>query len=151
MTPPTPDWVAVDPSALGVTNALFLLRRDGLPDAYAPTITVSGGWQPAPVSLEDVADETLAKLRREGAYDVALLDRDAAASALEQTLALTIEVEGRTHLLRQVQAVRAYADPGNPGRAAVLLHTLSCTVDQAPAMTAELETYLASVEVDAGL
>jgi hypothetical protein len=148
---PSPLWSQVDPASVGVTNTLMLAKRTGLGDDYVPTIAVSGGWRVGVRSLEAVADESIAKLRAEGAEDVELIGRhledSATAPVVTQTIGATAGIDGRRYDLRQSQVVFGYLDLQHPERTAVLVHTLSCTYAQAPAMVAEFKDYVASVTV----
>lgn len=148
---PSPLWTRVDPGAVGVSHTLLLAKRTGLGDAYVPTIAVSGGWRVGVRSLEAVAEESLAKLRAEGAEDVELVGRHVedsrTAPVVTQTIGATAGIDGQRFDLRQSQVVYGYLDLEHPERMAVLVHTLSCTFAQAPAMVEEFRQYVASVTV----
>jgi hypothetical protein len=144
-------WEAVRPEALGVTNAAFLAVRRDTPGDYTPTITVSGDWREDGASLEQIGDESLVKLQREGLTDVELLKRKEVESehapALTQSLGGLLSVEGRTHDLRQAQAIHALVDVHDPGRRVVLVFTLTCTFAQWEAMGPEFQRFMASVDL----
>ena len=148
---PSPRWVPVDAAAVGVTHTFFLAKRTGLGEDYVPTIAVSGGWRTGVRSLEAVADESLAKLRAEGAEEVELVTRTVkdspTAPGVTQTIGALATIEGRRHDLRQSQVVLGYVDLGRPERMAVFIHTLSCTYKQAPTMVEEFRAYVRSIEV----
>jgi hypothetical protein len=151
ITLPSPLWAPVDAAAVGVTHTLFLAKRTGLGDAYVPTIAVSGGWRVGVESLDAIADESLAKLRAEGADEVELVERRHAGSetvpAVTQTLGAVAAIDGRRHDLRQTQVILGFVNLEHPDQTAVLIHTLSCTYRQAPAMVEEFEAYVASIAV----
>lgn len=146
---PSPAWQVVDPSDAGVTNVLFFAARGGVEGDFTPTLSVSGGWRPSTDTLTAIGDETLAKLRAEGADEVELVDRklleSPTAPGLTQTLGAIATIDGRRFDLRQTQVITGYVDLDQPGRTAIFLHTLTCTYKQAPAMVEEFRTYIASV------
>lgn len=153
---PSPAWKPTNPAAVGVTNALFFAMRADTPGDYTPTLTVSGGWRSPGVTVTQVADECLEKLRLEGLTDVELVRRREVESdhapAVAQTLAGTAVVEGVRHDIRQLQAVFGYVDVAS-GRTAVLIHSLTCTYAQEAHLAGEWRDYVASITVvaaDAG-
>ncbi len=149
---PHDSWEIVEPSSLGVHNvALLAVRRDLVEDAYTPTISVSGDWRTDGASLTDVAAESLAKIEAE-AEEVELLDRHEtpsdSAPVVSQVIGAVIHVDGVTHDLRQLQQIRGYVDLDDPGRLAVVIHTLTCTFAQFDEMGREFTDYLASIELN---
>lgn len=147
---PGPDWQAVAPESLGVQNAEFLaVRRNTDPD-YAPTITVSGGWRTDPATLDQIGDESLARLRQE-ASEVELLRRrdlgSPAAPAVLQEIGFTAAAEGHSFDLRQVEAIFGLLDVADQARRVVVIHTLTCTYGQVDLVLPEFKAYLASLEV----
>ncbi len=148
---PNDSWELVEPASLGVQNvALLAVRRGLVEDAYTPTITVSGDWRTDGATLTEVADESVAKVRSE-AEEVELLDRHEtpsdSAPVVSQVIGAVIHVDGATHDLRQVQQVRGYVDLDDPGRVAVVIHTLTCTFAQYEQMGREFTDYLGSIEL----
>lgn len=144
-------WEQVDPTAWGVRNAALLAVRRGLDDDYTPTITVSGDWRTDDVPVEQIADESVAKLVAEGASDVEVVGRRHVGGehtpAVLQTLGATIAAQGRRFDLRQLQVVSALVDVEHPERRIVLIYTLSCTYAQFDEMGREFQQLMASVEV----
>ncbi len=147
---PSQEWSPATAEELGIRNAAFVAVRKGFED-YTPLLTVSGDWRDDPATLPDIADESLLLARRQGATDVRLEARrevgGPAAPAVLQTLAATIEVDGRTLDLRQVQVLLALMDLDVPDHRAVIIHTLTCTAEQLEVLGDEFQAYLASVEV----
>lgn len=145
---PSPLWTPIDAEAVGVSHTLLLAKRTGLGDDYVPTIAVSGGWRVGVRSLEAIADESLAKLRAEGADEVELVERKVAGSetvpAVTQTLGAVAAIDGRRFDLRQTQVVLGFVNLQHPEQMAVLIHTLSCTYAQSPAMVEEFKQYVDS-------
>ena len=148
---PDDAWTPVDPESLGVRNAAFLAVRGGRPGGYHPTITVSGGWRADGASLEQVADESVEKLRREGAEEVELLQRRSMgterAPAVTQAIGAVAAVEGRRQDLRQAQVVQGLVDVEDPERRVVMIYTLTCTFAQWEQMVPQFQAFMASVEV----
>lgn len=148
---PNEHWEAVRPESLGVQNAAFLAVRRGASDDYAPTITVSGDWRADDATLEQIADESLAGLRAQGATEVELLQRREVgtehAPAVIQSLGALARAEGRTFDLRQAQAVMGLVDVDDPERRAVVIYSLTCAYAQFDEIGPEFQRFLASVEV----
>lgn len=148
---PGEQWVPVEPERVGVTNAAFLAVRGGTPGDYEPTITVSGGWRTDDATLEQIGDESLEKLRQEGATDVELVQRRVTESehapAVTQALGALVSVAGRTFDVRQAQVVQGLVDVHDPTKRAVVIYTLSCTYGQWEQMVPEFQQFMASVEV----
>ncbi|MGA8257512.1 MAG: hypothetical protein WB767_13140 [Nocardioides sp.] len=157
---PSADWRPVDAEALGVTNALFFAARTGPEgdtsdlDGFTPTLSVSGGWRADGASMTAIADESVAKLRAEGADEVELVRRRVVdsdtAPAVSQTIGAVATIDGQRYDLRQTQAVFGYVDLEHPDRVAVLVHTLTHTFKQEPEMVEEFRAYLESIEVAPG-
>lgn len=145
---PGPQWQPADPEALGVSNAAFLAVRSETTDEYTPTLSISGDLRPDNASVVDIADESVALLREQGS-DVRLLHRrevgEAEAPGVAQVMGLSIEVDGRTFDLRQAQVVSSMYDVEDPTRRAVLLFTLTCTVDQFDALVPEFQEFVRSI------
>lgn len=147
---PGPDWTPVRPEELGVENAAFLAVRRGLPGDYDPTITISGGLRTDDADVEQVADESVAKLRGQ-ARDVELVKRrrvgTEASPAVIQTLGAVIDYGGRSFDLRQLQVVQALVDVDQPARRVVLICTLTCTYAQYEQVAPEFQTFVGTIEV----
>lgn len=146
---PGPEWTAQDPDALGVPTAAFLaLRADPGDEGYAPVLTISGGWREDDVTVEQVGDESLAVLA-EQASDVRLVERSrhgsGRAPAITQLMAGTAVVDGRTHEMRQGQAITAMVDVEHPERAIVVLYTVTCTQQQFDVVGREFQDFMATV------
>lgn len=148
---PDEAWTPVDPESLGVRNAAFLAVRSGAAGEYHPTITVSGGWRSDDASLEQIADESVEKLRVEGAEEVELLQRRSMgtehAPAVTQAIGAVAAVEGRRQDLRQAQVVQGLVDVEDPTRRVVMIYTLTCTFAQWEQMVPQFQAFMASVEV----
>lgn len=146
-----PQWERVDPTAWGVRNAALLAVRRGLDDDYTPTIAVSGDWRTDGATVDQVADESVAKLQAEGASQVELVDRRRVggdnAPAVLQTIGAVAEIDGRTFDLQQLQVVNVLVDVTHAERRIVLIYTLSCTYAQLAAMGREFQQLMATVEV----
>ncbi len=151
---PNEEWAPVQPESLGVQNAAFLAVRRGLPGSYDPTLTVSGDWRNDGASLERIADESVSKLRVEGATEVELLQRKVIESehapAVTQSMGAVITTNGQTYDLRQAQAIQGLVDVEDPTRRVVVIYTLTCTYAQWEQMVPEFQQFMASVEIVPG-
>ena len=150
---PGPAWRSVEPASLGVTNAAFLAVRGGLPGGYEPTITISGDWRTDGATLEQIADESLVKLRAQ-ASEVELVKRGEVGSerapAIMQSIGAMATYEGRTFDLRQVQALTEIIAVEDPSRRAVTIYSLTCTYAQLDDVGPEFERFMGSVQVVPG-
>lgn len=148
---PGDHWEPVHPESLDVSNAAFLAVRRGLPGSYDPTITISGGWRNDDSDLEQIADESVEKLRRDGATEVELLKRRVVGSehapAVTQSIGAVAAVGGRVYDLRQAQAIQGLVDVDDPRQRIVVIYTLTCTYAQWEEMGPEFQRFMASVEV----
>lgn len=148
---PDPAWEPVVPESLGVSNAAFLAVRRGLPGDYDPTITVSGDWRVDDATLEQIADESVVKLRVEGAEEVELVERRTMgtehAPAITQAIGAVAQVNGRRRDLRQAQVLQGLVDTEDPTRRIVVIYTLTCTYAQWEHVVPEFQAFMASVEV----
>lgn len=151
---PNSHWRPVSPASYGVTNAAFLAVRADVPGDYTPLLTISGDWRTDPASLADIADESLAILRGEGADDVELVKRTSIESelapAITQSLGAVVTVDARRHDVRQTQAIQALHDVHDPAKRVVLTYTLTCTYAQLDALGPEFQDFVASVQVTPG-
>jgi hypothetical protein len=148
---PDDAWEPANPDAWGVTNAAFFAVRRGLGDDYLPTLTISGGWREDGATLEQIADESVEKLRLEGATEVELLKRTLIESehapAVTQSIGALVAVDGHVYDVRQAQVVQELIDVHDPAKRVVVLYTLTCTFKQWEQMVLEFQTFMASVEI----
>ena len=148
---PNDGWVPVRPEAVGVSNAAFMAARRGLPGSYDPTLTISGGWREDDATLEQIADESVEKLRLEGATEVELVKRRVTESehapAVTQAIGAMVAVEGRVYDLRQAQVVQGLVDVHDSDKRVVVIYTMTCTFAQWEQMVPEFQAFMASVEV----
>lgn len=148
---PDEQWEPVEPESLGVTNAAFLAVRRGLSGSYDPTLTISGGWRQDDADLEQIADESVEKLRLEGATEVELLKRKVIESehapAVTQSIGAVVAAEGHVYDLRQAQVVQGLVDVYDPDKRVIVIYTLTCTFAQWEEMVLEFQRFMASVEV----
>ncbi len=147
---PNASWRPADPSELGVGNAAFAAVRQIDDDTgYTPILTISGGVRDDTLSLEEIADESLAVLRQ-GSDEVELIQRrthgDARAPGLTQVMACQATVGGRRFDLRQGQAIAAYVDVSEPSLRAVHLYTVTCTFAQFDWVGREFQDFMASLK-----
>jgi hypothetical protein len=147
---PGADWEAVPPESRGVTNAAFLAVRHGTGDAYEPTITISGDWRNDPAPLTQIADESLV-LARSQATDVELLKRREMGSehapGITQLIGATVSINGRSHDLRQAQAVTGLVDVHDPTKRIVVIYTFTCTYGQFETYGPEFQDFMRTVRV----
>jgi hypothetical protein len=148
---PNEHWEPVPPEAFDVQNAAFLALRRDFPGGYTPSISVSGDWRTDDATLEQIADESLAILRGQGATEVELIKRTVIESehapAVTQSLGAVVPIDGGTYDLRQAQAVQGLVDVDDPTKRVVVIYTLTCTFGQFDQVGPEFQQFMASVEV----
>ena len=142
-------WRPVAPSSIGVVNAAFAAVREVDDDSdFTPVLTISGGVREDSLSLEEIADESLAVLASQG-EDVELVQRqvhgDAEAPGLTQVLGCRAVVDGRAYDVRQGQAIGVYVDVDDPSLRAVQLYTVTCTYAQFRVVAGEFHTFMESL------
>ena len=146
---PSGSWRAVDPASIGVVNAAFAALRETDDDSgFTPVLTISGGVRADSLSLEEIADESLAVLASQG-EEVELVQRqlhgDAAAPGLTQLLGCVATIDGQRYDIRQAQAIAAYIDVADPTARAVHLYTVTCTYGQFPVVGREFQQLMESL------
>jgi hypothetical protein len=145
---PNESWRPVDPEVFGVRNAAFLALRQSPAGDFEPTISIGGDMRPDPATLVEIADESVELLRQE-ARDVELVKRREVgtpdAPGVTQLLGATIDAEGRTWDLQQVQALLAWPDVDDPTNRCVIVVTLTAAYGQAERLLPEFEEMLGSV------
>lgn len=145
---PNESWRPVDPEAYGVRNAAFLAMRESPAGDFTPTVSIGGDMRLDPATLVEIADESVALLRRE-ARDVELVKRREVgtpdAPGVTQLLGATVDAEGRTWDVQQVQALLEWPDVDDPARRCVIVVTLTAAYGQAERLLPEFEAMLGSV------
>jgi len=147
---PNEHWRPVEPESLGVHNAAFLAVRDEHTGDYTPTLSISGDWRPDDATLDQIADEAVVLLGRQGTEVELVRRRDAGseqAPAVFQVLGATAVAEGQTWDIRQGQVFLALKDVTDPRERAVVAITLTTTFGQFDEYLPELQTFMRSVEV----
>lgn len=148
---PSDLWEPVPPESLGVENAAFLAVRRGAEGDFTPTLSIAGDWRTDDATLEEIADESLAVLRGQGATEVELVKRREIESdhapAITQALGAMAVYDGRTLDLRQAQVVQGIVDVHDPQKRVVVTYTLTCTFKQFDEMVPEFQQFMATVEI----
>jgi hypothetical protein len=146
---PNDAWRSVEPASVGVVNAAFAALRETDDDTgFTPVLSISGGVREDSLTLEEIADESLAVLAAQG-QEVELIQRqshgDAAAPGLTQLMGCEAVVDGRRYDIRQGQAIAAYVDVTDPSVRAVHIYTVTCTYGQFPVVGREFQAFMASL------
>lgn len=149
---PGPAWVIADPAQLDLPGAAFVATRPEPGVLFAPMLTVSGGLRDAHLSVDAVADESLAVLA-EQVQEAEVRERvpsgTPTAPGVTQVLGGRAMVRGQLLELRQAQVV-ATAPTGDPQRRAVIVFTLTCTAEQLPVLGPELQAFVDSARPGGG-
>ncbi|MBX9243750.1 hypothetical protein ICW40_02890 [Actinotalea ferrariae] len=145
LTWPNDLWRPMDPAEAGVEGVEAVAARTGLPGGYTPLMSVRRALVPVGAPLDGVADDAALRFARQTgtAERLQLTRTDGPAPGLSQLLGATVEVDGRTYDLRQLDGVLGTVQPD--GSTAVLVVSAVCTADQLPVVGPELGAVLTSV------
>ncbi|WP_299056095.1 hypothetical protein [uncultured Nocardioides sp.] len=148
---PGPQWRAVQPESVGVSNAMFVALRDDTPGDYTPIISFSGGWRTDDATMEQIAEEAVLRLRDETG-DAQLMDRRQFGTeqtpSYSQVLRASAEVDGQHYDLARLQALIGLQDPAQERRRAVLIVSCTCLADQLDVVTPEFQALVKGLRVD---
>lgn len=141
-------WEPVRPEEWGVDNAAFMAVRRDAPGDYVPILTISGDWRLDYVTLDAIADESVAVAKAQ-ATTVEVLDRKQIgteeAPAILQLLGVEATVEDRDWQLRQGQVLSGLVDVENPEKRVVVIYTVTCALDQFDVVGREFQLFMSTV------
>jgi hypothetical protein len=142
-----PGWRSVPPDEVGSPTAAFVALRPPDSDGFTPNITISGEVH-TDTPLSVVADEALAKLRRE-VGNIRPGQRtelgSAESPALTQAVRMGITLRGRPLDVAQLQVFLGMRDVRDPRRQTVLHIVLSATPDRFEAVIGEFQRFIATI------
>jgi hypothetical protein len=134
--------------AVGVAFAAVHPRPDA---GFAANITIDGEESPASVTLADLANESVERLR-DVAESVEMAHRREVGSvdapALTQRLAFTSVVDGTRRDLVQSQVYLSLSDIEDPHRHAVIRLVLTATAAQYDAVLGDFQDFVRTVRPD---
>lgn len=145
-----PGWRSVPPDAVGTPNAAFVaLHSASSQQGFTANITITGETHEDDVTLTEIGDAAVERLRAQGARDVTLGRRNETGTAedpgLTQAVKLNVDVRGRPQDLIQFQVFLAMRDRRDPRRRAVLHVVLSALPEQFPTVIGDFEQFLSTI------
>ena len=145
-----PGWRSVPPDAVGTPNAAFVaLHSASSQQGFTANITITGETHEDDVTLTEIGDAAVERLRAQGARDVTLGRRNETGTAedpgLTQAVKLNVDLRGRPQDLIQFQVFLAMRDRRDPRRRAVLHVILSALPEQFPTVIGDFEQFLSTI------
>ncbi|ROS39529.1 DcrB/PsbP domain-containing protein [Amycolatopsis thermoflava] len=141
-------WQSVRPAEVKADEAAFVALRPPAVKGFTPNITISGELHPRDVSLTELADAALDRLRR-GAPDAQLGRRKEAGSAggpgLTQAVRLSLLLNGKPEQVVQLQVFLGIRDTREPSRYAVLQIVLSSLAEQFDQVVGDFHEFLSTI------
>ncbi|XUL88630.1 hypothetical protein ACQ86D_19900 [Streptomyces galilaeus] len=146
-------WLPARPQGFDAVGVAFAAVHPQPDAGFAANITIDGEVPPDMVSLADLADESVERLR-EVAELVVVADRQevgsADAPALTQRLAFSSVIEGARSDLIQSQVYLSLSDVEDPRKRAVIRFALTATAAQHDAILGDFQDFVRTVRPDTG-
>lgn len=141
-------WRSVSPDQAGAPEAAFVALRPPASQGFTANITMSGELYTDQVSLTQLADEAVDRLRA-GAREVQLGRRSEVGSAanpgLTQAVRLSVLLNGAPADIVQFQVFLTMRDTRDPRRLAVLHVVLSALPDQFAGVIEDFQKFIATI------
>ena len=143
-------WRSVPPEAVGTPGAAFVALHPGSAQhGFTANITITGETHEDDVTLTEIGDAAVERLRAQGARDVTLGRRNETGTAedpgLTQAVKLNVDLRGRPQDLIQFQVFLTMRDRHDPRRRAVLHVVLSALPEQFPSVIGNFEQFLSTI------
>ncbi|MGH3757592.1 hypothetical protein [Actinophytocola sp.] len=141
-------WKAVDPAGAGAPDVAFVAVRPGSDEGLTANITLAGEYRTDDVSLEQLAEDSVERLRADGADVTVTRLADFGTEyvpGLAQMLFLVTDLAGARRRLVQSQVYLAMVDRAGSGKRAVLRLALTATKTQLPAAEPEFREFVGSI------
>lgn len=141
-------WQAAPPDEVGAPGAAFVALHPASGGDFTANITISGEMRPDLTPLNDIADESVGRMRRTmSQVDVAERREIGTEDApgLTQMLRLAADINGTVRQLVQAQVYLAMYDTEDPRIRAVVHLVLTATVDQFPTVVGDFQQFVATV------
>lgn len=144
-------WNSAPPDDVGAPGAAFVAVYGTPSEGFTPNITISGELRPDAATLDDIADESIARLR-ESVDSVRLRKRAEAGTAdapgLTQALDLDAMVQGERRSLVQVQVFLSVQDQQDASKRAVLDLIMTCALEQLDDVLGDFQEFVRTVRPD---
>jgi hypothetical protein len=145
-----PGWKSVSPDKIGTPEAAFVaLHPENAQHGFTPNITISGETHEDDVTLVELGDKTVDRLRAAGARDVQLGRRNETGTpedpGLTQAVKLNVDLQGQPRDVIQFQVFLTMRDRNEPRRRAVFQVVLSSLPEQFPTVIGDFEKFLSTI------
>lgn len=142
-------WISVNPDEINTPEAAFVALHPGhRGGGFTPNITITGELRDATVSLQQIAAESVDRLRK-GAHEVKIGRTTEGGTAenpvYTQAVRLHVDLAGQPQYLVQYQVFMGFSDTANPARRAVLQIVLTSKLEQFPQVIDDFQTFIASI------
>ncbi|MDX3538987.1 hypothetical protein PV721_32565 [Streptomyces sp. MB09-01] len=146
-------WLPARPEGFDAPGVAFAAVHPQPDAGFAANITVDGGFPKDGVTLAEIADASVERLR-EFAESVVVVHRREAGSAdapaLAQRLSFSAEADGIRHELVQSQAYLSLVDTEDPHKRAMIRLALTATAAQHDSVLGDFQAFVRSVRPDTG-
>ncbi|WP_298177054.1 hypothetical protein [Saccharomonospora sp.] len=142
-------WVSVNPDEINTPEAAFVALHPGSRGGgFTPNITITGELRDAEVPLNQIAAESVDRLRR-GAHEVKLGRTTEGGTAenpvYTQAVRVQVDLGGQPQYLVQYQVFMVFVDTAEPDRRAVLQVVLTSKLDQFPQVIDDFQAFIDSI------
>ncbi|MDQ0764299.1 hypothetical protein [Streptomyces canus] len=141
-------WRAAPPDEVGAPDTAFIALHPQPDAGFTANITIDGEYLPDSATLREIADGSVARVRKAGAV-VEITDRREMGSkevpGLIQKLAIAATVSGVPRDLVQTQAYLCLLDVADPHKRAVIRLVLTSTAAQHQAVVGDFEDFVRTV------
>ena len=141
-------WRAASPDEVGAPGAAFIALYRQPDGGFTANITIDGEYRPDSMTLAELADRSVERLRETGA-SVVLTDRremgSAEAPGLLQKLSVSTTAGGKPRDVVQTQVYLSLLDIEDPHHRVVIRLVLTSTATQHPVVLGDFEDFVRTV------
>jgi hypothetical protein len=146
-------WRAAPPDEVGAPGVAFIALHPQPDAGFTANITIDGEYRPDAATLDELADESVQRLR-EIAESVVVTSRreigSAAAPGLTQRLTFSAVAGGVRRDLVQSHVYLSMLDVEDPHKRAVIRMVLTTTATQHDSLLGDFQDFLRTVRPDTG-
>ncbi|MFI9585445.1 hypothetical protein ACIHCQ_27115 [Streptomyces sp. NPDC052236] len=146
-------WRAASPDEVGAPGVAFIALHPQPDAGFTANITIDGEYRPDAATLDELADESVQRLR-EIAESVVVTSRreigSAAAPGLTQRLTFSAVAGGVRRDLIQSHVYLSMLDVEDPHKRAVIRMVLTATATQHDSVLGDFQNFLRTVRPDTG-
>lgn len=144
-------WRSVNPDSIGADGPGFVALHTATSGPFTANITISGEVRDSSVSLEQIADETVARLRQtDPNVEVGKREHTGspASPGFTQALRFRPVIEGSPREVYQLQALLGALDRRDPGRRAVLHVAMTALPEQFAQLMGDFGKFLSTIRFE---